>query len=227
MRKIKVLSFCILVCFFTAAILRCYTLFGEVDDVLMNVQNLRSHPSHTNLKTECIDGHLFIDLKTNGLAEETLQWNNYSELSGDSVLIYPTSAHIFMPRNGRPLTTLEKVYEKLDVPVLCISVALYVFILILFCIVIFSFIRTKVFDHRNVKYMRLIGVSLITVVVLTTALRCLDLYVSSQGFTLNGFDIAYRNVFEWTPLISGLIVLLMCEILRKATDFKQEQDLTI
>ncbi len=226
MRKIKILSFFILACFFAAFIVRAYTSVGEVNGVMNNVNTIKAQTTGLT-EEDTLEAQLFIDLRIKDLKEESVRWNDCDVVTGDSILLLPTSAHCFLPRENRPLTFLEKTYKTLNFPITCVIAALCIAVLVLFVIVMLSFFRTKVFDHQNVKHMHSIGVSLLVVGVLDTLWHALELYLASQAFHSASFAVDYRNVCAWTPLMSGLVVLLMCEVLRHATNIKQEQDLTI
>lgn len=226
MRKIKVLSFFILACFFASIIVRTYISVGEVNSVMNNVNTIKMGNTDSP-ETDTLEAQLFIDLKIKDLKEENVRWNAYNTLTGDSILLLPTSAHCFLSREHRPLTVLEKTYKALSLPVNCVISALFIAILVLFVMVLLSFFRTKVFDHKNVRHMHSIGVSLLVVGALDTLWHALEIYLASQAFATENFGVDYRNVWAWTPIMSGLVVLLMCEVLRYATDIKQDQDLTI
>lgn len=115
MRKIKVLSFFILACFFASLIVRTYTSVGEVNSVMNNVNTIKMGNTDSP-ETDTLEAQLFIDLKIKDLKEENVRWNAYNTLTGDSILLLPTSAHCFLSREHRPLTVLEKTYKALSLP---------------------------------------------------------------------------------------------------------------
>jgi hypothetical protein len=44
---------------------------------------------------------------------------------------------------------------------------------------------------------------------------------------LSHYDFTYSNVVDFNPIIMGIVILIMNEILRFSIEIKEEQDLTI
>ena len=55
----------------------------------------------------------------------------------------------------------------------------------------------------------------------------LGVFVARQAVELADYTISYSNIIDWDDIVMGLVILLMNEILRLATGYKKEQDLTI
>lgn len=226
MKKLRILLSLLLVGFFVAAFQFLMMSSSDASSVVTRASQMGNAQSNdTNLATKGLKQYMFIDIKESNLSH--FQLNGVNTLTGDSIYLVPTNVHVIAPVNNHELSFVEKFFDKGDVIVNCVLMGLYVAILVLFILLIVSFFRTKVFNLNNVKHIKTVGVLMLVAGVLNGLWIAMKLYVTSLSIQLEGYEVSYGHAFEWGPIVSGLVVLVMCEVLRLATSMKEEQDLTI
>ena len=102
----------------------------------------------------------------------------------------------------------------------------FVFLLVVFVKIIVSFHRSQIFDERNIRRFRIIGIGFLVLALLGTIYNGMELFFVNRAIELADYTISARFI-DWDDLIIGLIILLMNEVLQIATQMKNEHDLTI
>jgi len=87
--------------------------------------------------------------------------------------------------------------------------------------------NSEVFDRKNLKRIQRIGVILLTVGVLSSIFQAINVYSAQSMVDLSHYRFSYAKVIDFSPIIMGVVILIMNEILRIGIEIKEEQDLTI
>ena len=97
----------------------------------------------------------------------------------------------------------------------------------MFIKIILSFRRSEVFEEVTIKRINIIGIGFLVLGAMSTVWQGLTVYMARQAIELADYTISYSKIIDWDDFVMGLVILLMNEILRIATGYKKEQDLTI
>lgn len=87
--------------------------------------------------------------------------------------------------------------------------------------------RGLIFDWKNVKYLRRLGILLLAAFACYASMIIISNYHVSQLVELRGCDFSYLIVFSDPILPLGFVSLLVGEIFAIGLRMKEEQDLTI
>ncbi len=87
--------------------------------------------------------------------------------------------------------------------------------------------KSKIFIHRNITLLRVMGWCLLATGVIDTADACYDTYLATQAFNLAGYVVDYSSAANITSIIFGLFSLVMAEAFAIGLKMKEEQELTI
>lgn len=128
--------------------------------------------------------------------------------------------------SGEEIPSMVKYLNWLKTALMFISFILYIIIPFVFIKLISSLYTGNVFDLKNLRDTRILGIILIL------------LYCSIQGVNYSSYRIHlaifsledYRHVFNFTQnylLMMGVALLLTAEILSRGLMLKEEQDLTV
>lgn len=102
-----------------------------------------------------------------------------------------------------------------------------VWILVLVLKILFSLQKSDVFDRINLKRINRIGLIIILIGVISTALQFININSAQYLIELEHYVFSYAKFIDYNSLIMGVVILIMNEILRMAIEIKEEQDLTI
>lgn len=122
------------------------------------------------------------------------------------------------------------LYRTSEIVMMVCSFPIMIGIIWLFILVIrvlFSVLRTKVFDYTTIKRINHIGWILLSVELVAGVSILLRYIALSKVVDFGAYHITYWESFDIANIIIAIIVLLMNELLRIATGMKEEQDLTI
>lgn len=166
------------------------------------------------------------------LMEVSPKMNNYLEKTekniktGEPVYVRPNTVSI-MTTKGQPESSYRVVSQVFAVVVGLIVIVLSVWIPFLVVKIVRSLQRSEVFDRNNLKRINRIGFILLSVGVLESVLQWLNVFTANSVVELEHYHLTYNKIVDFYPIIMGIVVLIMNEILRIGTDMKDEQDLTI
>jgi hypothetical protein len=104
--------------------------------------------------------------------------------------------------------------------------ALYIYVPILFCLLMRSLRKEIVFDRDNIRKIKRIGFSLVTIYLATTFFNMVSYESNLLLFDFKDYTLKQEPV-DVTLLLLGLVTLLIAEIISKASQMKEEQELTI
>lgn len=102
-----------------------------------------------------------------------------------------------------------------------------IYIPILFFKFIFSLIDEVIFDNKNIKLLRRLGIVLITFYLLYFAFDWCSTLINKSLFGFENYKIAVTSDADFIWVVLGIVVLLFAEILSRGYTIKEEQDLTI
>jgi len=158
--------------------------------------------------------------------------NNYLDESetniktGEKVLIRPSNMTIIvrtLPDKPAWTLILQIIYFVFTV----ITLALGIWVPFLVVKIVRSLQHSEVFDRQNLKRIQRIGFILLIMGVVSSCLQVINIITAQSVINLAHYNFTYSKAIDFNPLIIGIIVLIMNEILRIGTEMKEEQDLTI
>ncbi|MGN0186803.1 MAG: DUF2975 domain-containing protein [Paludibacteraceae bacterium] len=221
MKRLKFLCSLLLICFFVA-------LFQDV--VMSALQgfnlgyNMAGYEIENALQSETFTS-VSLEPKYNEIVPADV-----NQKDGSPLLIVPQKASlvVFRPAGDTDSPTSWNDIA-LDLFHLFVSLAIcggFVFLLVVVVKIIVSFHRSQIFDERNIRRFRIIGIGFLVLALLGTIYNGMELFFVNRAIELVDYDISARFI-DWDDLIIGLIILLMNEVLQIATQMKNEHDLTI
>ncbi len=158
--------------------------------------------------------------------------NNYLEdteinlKSGDKVLIRPNNVSLLaLSIAQKPFwwVILQLIFVVLSV----IKLALSIWVPFLVVKIIRSTSNTENFDRLVIKRINRIGIILLTVGVLGSLLRVINIFSAQTFVDLSHYTFSYAKAINFNAIMMGVVILIMNEILIFAVKLKEEQELTI
>lgn len=93
--------------------------------------------------------------------------------------------------------------------------------------VLYSVLRTRLFEKRNLRRISVIGWLLLALELSFTIVRWWQLQALCGFVHFENYHVNFMEIFNAYGIIMAIIILLMNELLRLAVNMKEEQDLTI
>jgi len=146
--------------------------------------------------------------------------------TGEKVLIRPNNLTVLVQSLlDKPIwwKALQGVYSLL----VLMTLVLGIWIPFLVVKIVKSLQNSEVFDRKNLKRIQRIGIILLVVGILGTLLQAINIYSAQSMVDLSHYSFSYAKVIDFSPIIMGVVILIMNEILRIGIEIKEEQDLTI
>ena len=146
--------------------------------------------------------------------------------TGEKVLIHPNNITVIMQSLlDKPIwwKVLHVVYSLFSFFILILAIW-FPFLVVR---IVKSLQNSEVFDRKNLKRIQRIGVILLTVGVLSSIFQAINVYSAQSMVDLSHYRFSYAKVIDFSPIIMGVVILIMNEILRIGIEIKEEQDLTI
>jgi hypothetical protein len=146
--------------------------------------------------------------------------------TGEKVLIRPNNMTVLVQSLlDKPIwwKALQVVYSLL----VLMTLVLGIWIPFLVVKIVKSLQNSEVFDRKNLKRIQRIGIILLVVGILGTLLQAINIYSAQSMVDLSHYRFSYAKVIDFSPIIMGVVILIMNEILRIGIEIKEEQDLTI
>lgn len=98
---------------------------------------------------------------------------------------------------------------------------------VLFIRLIISINKSDIFNWRNVRRLRRLGMALVISFCCTFASKYLDFIGIDAVFSLRGYELSLSELVSTTTLVLGLCSLIVGEVFAIGLKMKEEQDLTI
>ncbi len=146
--------------------------------------------------------------------------------TGEKVLIRPNNMTVLVQSLlDKPIwwKALQVVYSLL----VLMTLVLGIWIPFLVVKIVKSLQNSEVFDRKNLKRIQRIGIILLVVGILGTLLQAINIYSAQSMVDLSHYRFSYAKVIDFSPIVMGVVILIMNEILRIGIEIKEEQDLTI
>ena len=99
--------------------------------------------------------------------------------------------------------------------------------LVLFIRIVVAVNRSDIFNWRNVRRLRRLGILLIVGFICVLLPEYLSLCSLREVFSLEAYDLTLTDSVKVTNLLLGLIALIVAEVFAIGLKMKEEQDLTI
>lgn len=196
--------------FFVGAKLGVEVVTENRDDVsklhnVMNMQYVNLLPKSLSLGGK---GNLFVD-------------SVYNEKS--ATYVPATYSSLLVSVETRP-STWNKITDKILV---FLQLILYIWAVVLFVRLIISINKSDIFNWRNVRRLRRIGIFLIIAFCCTLISAYLSMCNVEEVFSVRGYELSLSEVTDTTVLVLGICSLIVGEIFAIGLKMKEEQDLTI
>ncbi|WP_373722605.1 DUF2975 domain-containing protein [Bacteroides heparinolyticus] len=117
--------------------------------------------------------------------------------------------------------------RTVNVLLVFLHLGLSVWGMVLFIRLIISINKSDIFNWRNVRRLRRLGVVLILGFCSVLAGAYMDLASVREVFSLRGYDLSLSEMANVTTLVLGLCALIVGEVFAIGLKMKEEQDLTI
>jgi len=146
--------------------------------------------------------------------------------TGEKVLIHSNNITMIMQSvQDKPIwwKVLHVIYSFFSFFILILAI----WVPFLVVRIVKSLQNSEVFDRKNLKRIQRIGVILLTVGVLSSIFQAINVYSAQSMVDLSHYRFSYAKVIDFSPIIMGVVILIMNEILRIGIEIKEEQDLTI
>ncbi|HEY6914490.1 MAG TPA: DUF2975 domain-containing protein, partial [Paludibacter sp.] len=146
--------------------------------------------------------------------------------TGEKVLVRPNNMTILvqsLPNKPVWWIPLQIIYGIFTTSILVFGI----WIPFLVVKIIRSLQHSEVFDRNNLKRINRIGIILLITGLLGTATQAINTFSAQTIVNLSHYNFSYSKTIEFYPIIMGVVILIMNEILRIGTEMKEEQDLTI
>lgn len=102
-----------------------------------------------------------------------------------------------------------------------------VWALVLFIRIVVAVNRSDIFNWRNVRRLRRLGILLVVTFVCALLPEYLSLCSLREVFSLKAYDLILPDSVSVTTLLLGLIALIVAEVFAIGLKMKEEQELTI
>lgn len=102
----------------------------------------------------------------------------------------------------------------------------FFFLVVVFVRLILSFQRSHIFGAKNIRRFQIIGIGFLILALCNTICSGIDFHQVQQAVQLSRYEIVPK-IIDWEDIIIGLVILVMNNVLRIATQMKNENDLTI
>jgi hypothetical protein len=218
MNRIKILCIILLVVFFGSIYQGAILPF--VEGVKYGITIAKYQLEHK----EKTDDFVLMDVvsKDNGYLDDT----ELNIKTGEKVLVRPTNMTVMAPsRTDKPFwwMPLQLTYSIFTL----LSLVLGIWVPFLVVKIVRSLQNSEMFDRQNLKRINRIGIILLIVGILGTVVQAINVYSAQALINLTHYDFTFSKAIDFNPIIMGVVILIMNEILRIATEMKEEQDLTI
>jgi hypothetical protein len=117
-------------------------------------------------------------------------------------------------------------YQLIETLISLISIFIVIYIPVLFFKLMKSLTHEVVFDKKNIRYLRKIGLLLIGYYIVDLTINYISYRINVTLFDFADYTI-HRESSEMIWLFLGFVLLLFAEILTKGSRIQEEQDLTI
>lgn len=97
----------------------------------------------------------------------------------------------------------------------------------LFIRLIVAINRSDIFNWKNVRRLRRLGILLIISFGCSLLMAFLTVYSVEETFSISGYSLSISDMVEITSLMLGLSALIVAEVFAIGLRMKEEQDLTI
>ncbi len=214
MKIFKILSFLILLCLLVSVVQNLYVYLTGTYNTDSNWRQFVSQLDKDHKR------HIAIDVTPNDNA--IIHYNEVNTITQDSVVMIPERVTI-INKDTYEFSAFSVIFILLNFAQIAMTIVLFVY----FIKIVLRFSSSDVFEKKINKYLSIVGYSFIAGSFISSLNHFIRMYSINQAINLKYFSIIYGDMFDFSNLISGLIVLMINFILKTAITMKQEQDLTI
>lgn len=153
--------------------------------------------------------------------ETILKDSVYNAKSGEYV---PAAyAQIIVSVNTQPVAWFKPV----SILIFFIDFVAIIWAFVLFIRLIIAINRSNIFNWKNVRRLRRLGVLLIVGFCCNLLTAFLSVYNVEKVFAISGYSLTMGDMVQITSLVLGLSALIVAEVFAIGLKMKEEQELTI
>lgn len=218
MKRLKTLCIILLVVFFASLFQSIVTPF--IEGVKYGLA-IAKYENDNQMKT---DDFPMMDIvpKNNNFMEN----DERNTKTGEQLLIRPNNISILahaLPDKPFWWNTSQAIYAIIILTV----IGLTIWIPFLVISILRSLQNSQVFERKNLKYINRIGIIILSLGIMDTIIQSLNIFMAQSLIDLGNYEFTYSKVVDFNAIIMGIIILIMNEVLKRAIEMKEEQDLTI
>lgn len=110
---------------------------------------------------------------------------------------------------------------------LLLTLVLGVWVPFLVVKIIKSLQNSEIFEQKNIKRIQCIGIVLLVIGIVDSLLQVINIYSAQELVNLTHYNFIYSKAIDFNPIIMGVVILIMNEILKIGIVMKEEQDFTV
>ena len=183
-----------------------------------NYENeIRQNGSSSLQQSEVIDARLLALLP---ISEKQTALTVTNKLTGKEVKVWPKTLYV------EP-DTYQSPSQWLSLLAVLAGLAAFVCAIYAFIRFIIHVNHECIFDHRNVRMLRMAGWGLLVYGGIDSVWTLCDYLSNTRTFAMEGYAVDWLSAVEYTPLLLALIAFVAAQVFAMAVKTKEEQDLTI
>lgn len=111
--------------------------------------------------------------------------------------------------------------------VVFVNIVALIWAVVLFIRLIISINKSDIFNWKNVRRLRRLGMLLVVAFLLALFSTYISMYNVEKVFAMSGYSLIMGDMVRITSLVLGLSALIVAEVFAIGLKMKEEQDLTI
>lgn len=218
MERLKALCFVLLIVFFASMYQGAVLPF--IDGIKYGL-TIAEYETNTNVNTQD-----FIMMDVEPKNPNMVDQSEVNIKDGQQVLVRANNVSVIMNNTGeQPIwwMIMNATYMALTIIVLILGV----WIPFLVVKIIRSLQHSIVFERINLARINRIGLILLSIGILGSIIQLINIWSAEYMVELTQYRFTYAKAIDFNALIMGIVILIMSEVMRIATEMKEEQDLTI
>jgi len=218
MERLKALCFVLLIVFFASMYQGAVLPFIEGIKYGLTIAD---YENSSNVNTQ-----EFIMMDVEPKSSDLMKQNEVNIKNGQQVMVRANNVSVIANADtNQPMwwMIMNASYMALTIVVLILGIWIPFLVVRIFR----SMQHSMVFERINLARINRIGIILLAIGVLGTIIQLINISTAEYMVELTHYSFSYSKAIDFNALIMGIVILIMSELMRLATDMKEEQDLTI
>ncbi|MDR1347723.1 MAG: DUF2975 domain-containing protein [Prevotellaceae bacterium] len=149
-----------------------------------------------------------------------------NEKTGEEVHFEMRQILAFLSDFPENIPAYVKIMDGATIILSLIMVALFIYIPFIGYRIVKSVAQNVFYSIKNIRRIRKIALILLMIFLITVFINLSTTISTNAYLQITGYR-AYVGTFDYSSLFTGLIMLILSEILRYTANIKEEQDLTV